>query len=85
MRQWLVGSAHDAESNVLIAFLHEGGNDGMEWAFPWSEDIGRSGIEREQRTAILQDKPHSANRNSRTKRFIVALYQGNDIAFPIHY
>src|SRR5579863_1707034 len=29
----LVGAAHDAESDVVVAVFHEGGNDGVEWAF----------------------------------------------------
>src|ERR1700680_629060 len=45
VRQRLVRPAHNAETDVQIAALHEGRNDGVEWPLPGSEDVGMLGLQ----------------------------------------
>src|SRR5277367_4581593 len=51
--EWLIESAHDAEANVLVASLHERGNDGVKGALPTGKRIRRRGIQREKASAVL--------------------------------
>src|SRR5450631_4853677 len=51
--QRLIQSAHDAEADVLVTSLHEGGNDGMEWPLAAGKRIGRRWVKREKASAIL--------------------------------
>src|ERR1017187_7918357 len=54
MSQRLIQPAHDAEADVLVASLHEGGDDGMERALVAGKHVERRGTEREKTSAILQ-------------------------------
>ena len=81
--QRLIHAAHDAEANVLVAVLHEGGNDGVEGTLAAGECIGRLAIDGKEASAILKHEPHAQHRNIRSKRIIVALDKGKDITFAI--
>src|SRR5271169_3298536 len=52
MRQRLIGSSHDSESDVQIAALHERRNDGVEGPLASREHVGAGGIERESGAAV---------------------------------
>ena len=57
----LIRPAHDAETYVLITAFHEGRNDGVKWTLARGKNIGTGGIEREQSSAVLQNKTHAAD------------------------
>src|SRR5208337_1641149 len=67
MRERLVGAAHDAEPDVVVAPLHEGGNDGVEWALVTGERVWFGGVQQEQGSAILQRKSHASYGDARAK------------------
>ncbi len=69
VRKRLIHAAHDAETNVLVAVLHKGGNDGVERTLVTGERIGRFAIDREESTAILKNEPHALDRNIRSEGF----------------
>ena len=64
----LVGAAHDAKPDVVVASLHEGRNNGVEWALVTGERVRFSRVvQREQRSAILQRKSHTSHGDARAK------------------
>ena len=64
MRQRLIRPAHDAESDMQIAFLHERGNDGVKRALAaGASTLGCSGFEREAGAAIVQQETHAFDRD----------------------
>src|SRR5580698_6578833 len=67
MGERLISSAHDAETNMLRAALHQRGNDGMERALSPGENVRMPRIEREPATAVLQNKAHALDRNARAE------------------
>ena len=83
MRQRLVCAAHNSEADVLISAFHKGRDDGVERAFVWREYIGRIGIQRKQRTTILQHESHAFHRDAGAKALVIALNQRHDIAVAI--
>src|SRR5215469_16774930 len=83
--EWLVCSAHDAETNVLVSLFHERRNDCVEGALARGEHVGGGRIEREKRAAILQDKPHAADGDAGSELLVIALNEGNNVASTIHH
>src|SRR5271166_3394530 len=83
MSKRLIEAAHDAKANVLLAVLHERGNDGVERALATGKRIGRRGIEREKASAVLQGESHAHHGHVRSKVVVVALDEREDIAFAI--
>src|ERR1700732_3473946 len=54
VRLRLVPSAHDPKRDARIPLFHEGGNYGVQGPLSGSERIRRGGLEREERTAVVQ-------------------------------
>jgi len=80
MGKRLISASHDAETDVLIAALHEGGNDGMERALASGEQIGMPGLKSEQRAAILHDEAHTLRSQPRPEFIVDAFNPARDIA-----
>jgi hypothetical protein len=66
-RERLVGAAHDAKPYVVVASLHEGRNDGVEWALVTGERVRFSRVQHKQGSAILQGKSHTSYGDARAK------------------
>ena len=67
VRQRLVGAAHDAKPDVVIAALHERRNNGVEGALVSGERVRFGRIQQEECSAILQEKSHASYGNARAK------------------
>src|SRR3954454_18118544 len=72
MRQRLVCAAHNSKTDVLISAFHKGRDDGVERAFVWREYIWRIGIQRKQRTTILQHESHAFHRDAGAEALVIA-------------
>ena len=63
--------------------LHEAGNDGVERALAAGKRVGRRGVEREKAAAVLQGEAHALHGHVRSEVVVVALDDGEDVAFAI--
>src|SRR6185437_11828939 len=80
----LIGAAHNTETNVQVAALHESGNNRVEGPLAGSKRIRMLRVETEKTTAVLQEKAHTLNCEARTEPGVVALDQGDDVAVLVH-
>lgn len=83
LRVRLVQPAHDAETDVQIALLHETGNDGVERTLARSEKVGARRVEHEAGTAILERKAVAGNDHARAEGARQALDHRDDVAVAI--
>src|SRR5208337_1650039 len=67
VREWLVGAAHDAKPDVVVAALHEGRNDGVERALVTGERVRLGRVQHKQGSAILQRESQTSYRDARAK------------------
>src|SRR4029077_11877060 len=80
VRQRLVGSAHDTESDMRISLLHESGNNGVKRPLARRPRIGMAGIEQKQSATVVQHKAPTLHRDSGTESVVQALYERCDVA-----
>src|SRR4029077_7804900 len=79
----LVPPAHDPERDARIPLFHEGGNYGVQGPLSGGERIGRGGLEREERTAVVQYEAGAVGDDARSKIRVIALNQRDHVAIAI--
>src|SRR5262245_4160462 len=79
----LVESAHDAEPDPDIVFLHEAGNDRVEGTLARRQAVGMALLEREERSAVVQREAPSLRDEPAPESCVDALNQGDDHAVPV--
>ena len=85
VRRSLVEAAHDAEPDVHVALLHEGGNDGVVGPLARRERIRVRRVQFEQPAAILQREAVIVHHHARPEVLVHALNQRRDVALAIHH
>src|SRR5258706_2807836 len=73
MRQRLIRAAHDAESDMQVAALHEGRDDGVKRPLAAGENVGMVRLQREPRATVLQQESHAIDGDSGTELRVHAL------------
>src|SRR5258706_7050383 len=81
LRLRLVGAAHDTESDFLLAFLHERGNDGVIRALARSKRVRMLGVRRKCAGAVVQMETEIVDHHARSPKVRKALDPGSDVAF----
>src|SRR6202011_2976720 len=83
VRLRLVPSAHNAEGNSDLIFLHERGDDRVQRTLVTCERIRRSWIEAEQRAAVMENESGAVGDQSRAEFRVVRFDQRDHVAFTI--
>src|SRR6185436_21140097 len=85
MSQRLVGATHNAEADVNVTLLHEGGNDGVKGPFPPRQEIRVLGVEAKPTSTVVKQEPHVIHEHTRAPSAGNALDPGSDVSFPIDH
>jgi len=81
----LIHSAHNPEADMLVAALHESGDDGVERPFARRQRVRMLRIVGERAAPIVQNESHALHGDSRSEDIGNTLDPRNDIAFAIHH
>src|SRR5581483_2108578 len=83
MRLGLVPTAHDAETDVDVVFLHKSWNDGVQRALVSGNGIGLAGHQIKTCATVLKREPRAWSNQASTVACIITLDKRDDVAVLI--